>query len=353
MDFIFNGQAQGSVAATLMASNFDPSVLRPFIGEDGRSYISQFVGNKDGVPQYEPRLLANATATLRKDEWKAMDDAVLRIARQRLNVFNDIRAANSFNIPNGMAKTVLEYEDQSDITDASISMDGLSRGTSDRPVYDLKSLPLPIIHKDFQFSARQVLTSRNGNTPLDTTSVEMATRKVAEQIEKLTLGVAASYAYGGGAVYGFTNFPSRMTKSLTVPTTSNQATVLAEILAMRQQAYDAFHYGPFIIFNSPAYDQFLDTDYSASKGDNTLRDRIKKINGISDIRTADYLTGYQLVMVQLTSDVARAVVGMDFTTVQWETQGGMQLNYKVMAIMVPQLRADQAGNTGIVHGTAT
>jgi len=55
--------------------------------------------------------------------------------------------------------------------------------------------------------------------------------------------------------------------------------------------------------------------------------------------------------VQQTSDVIREVVGMDITTVQWEEEGGMRLNFKVMAILVPQLRADFNGNTGIVHGS--
>ncbi len=53
----------------------------------------------------------------------------------------------------------------------------------------------------------------------------------------------------------------------------------------------------------------------------------------------------------MTTDVVREVIGMDVTTVQWETKGGMQLNFKVMAILVPQIRADQNSNTGIVHGT--
>lgn len=352
MDFILNGQASGSVANTLMQNNFDPNVLRPWVGQDNQSYIDVPTGNKDeeGNIIAQPRLVGN-NATLRKDEWKAMDQAVVQIARQRLRVFNELRGANSYTIPNGMAKTVLEYEDQSDITGAEISMDGLSRAAGDRPVYDLKTLPLPIIHKDFQFSARQVMTSRNGNTPLDTTSAEMAAIKVAEEVEKLTLGVSSSYKYGGGEIFGFTNFPSRLTKTITAPTGSNNATVVTEILEMRQQAYDANHYGPYVLYCSPLWDQYLDTDYSSAKGDNTLRDRIRAISNITDIRTADYLTGTQLILVQQTANVARAVVGMDITTVQWESQGGMQLNYKVMAILVPQLRADQAGNTGIVHGS--
>ena len=58
-----------------------------------------------------------------------------------------------------------------------------------------------------------------------------------------------------------------------------------------------------------------------------------------------------MIMVQMTPDVARAVNGMDITTVQWESVGGMRLNFKVMAIQVPQLRADYDGRCGIVHAT--
>jgi hypothetical protein len=77
------------------------------------------------------------------------------------------------------------------------------------------------------------------------------------------------------------------------------------------------------------------------------------VDGITDMRTVDYLPSYTMVMVQLTTDVVREVVGMDVTTVQWETHGGMQLHFKVMAILVPQIRADQNNNTGIVHGVVS
>jgi hypothetical protein len=55
----------------------------------------------------------------------------------------------------------------------------------------------------------------------------------------------------------------------------------------------------------------------------------------------------------MTPDVARAVDGMGITTVQWESQGGMRLNFKVMCIQVPQIRADFYGNCGLLHFTAS
>lgn len=348
LDFILNGVGHGRVAEKLLACNFDPNCLRPYIGKDGRAYITV---NQKGVLKAVP--ISNADATLRKDDWKILDEAIVKAAKPRLRAVADLRSRGlQFTIPNGMGKTVLETERMGDINDASISMDGIRQNANDRPEFDLINLPLPIIHKDFQYSARQIQASRTGGSPLDTSTAELASRKVAEMAEKLLLGVASSYAYGGGTIYGYTNMLGRLTKTLTSPASSGWtgATLLGEVLDMRQLSQDAYHYGPYMLYTAPAWDKYLDDDFKANS-DITLRERIAKIDGIEGITTLDYLTGYAAILVQMTSDVVREVVGMDITTVQWETMGGLQLNFKVMAILVPQLRADINGNTGIVHGS--
>ena len=349
MNFILNGQAHGDVASTLLATNFDPASLRPWVGDDGRSYISVNQGGKlVAVPT------ANATATLRKDDWVRMDKAIVAAAKPRLRLVSDLMSKGlQYSIPNGMGKTVLETETQSDISAASISMDGIRASDSDRPVFELTNLPLPIIHKDFEFSARQIAASRNGGSPLDLSTAELAGRRVAEMAEQLTIGTASSYAFGGGTIYGITNYPNTLTKTLTSPTASGwlPSTTVSEVLAMKSQSQAAYHYGPWMVYNSPAWDAYMDDDYSASKGDNTLRERIAKIDNIQGCRTLDYLTGTQLAMVQMTSDVIRMVVGMNMTTLQWDSHGGMLKKFKVMTILVPQLRADQNSNTGIVLGS--
>lgn len=349
MDFILNGQAQGGVASTLLSNGFDVATLRPWIGKDQRHYVTRNTGGKLSAVQI------NNTATLRHEEWKILDDAVVMAAKERLRVVADLRGAGlQFTIPNGMGKTVLETETVSDITAASISMDPARKSEGDRPEYDLTNLPLPVIHKDFHFSARQVATSRNSGASIDTTTAQLAARRVAEEAEKLVTGTAGSYTYGGGTVYGLTNFPSRITKSNMVSPLESDWTprqTVQDVLAMRQLSENAYHYGPWMLYNSPDWDQYLDDDYSTAKGDNTLRQRIAAINGVSGVRTLDHLPAYTMTLVQMTSDVIREVIGMDITTVQWETEGGMRLNFKVMAILVPQLRADFNGNTGIVHGT--
>lgn len=364
LNYILNGQAHGDVAEVMLANKFNCNVLRPYLGVDGRSFITLpktdaygrpvKVENKKGkkVIAYNAVPVQNTVASLRRDDWILIDRAVIQSARPRLRAVADVRGAGlTMSIPNGMGKTVLEYQTMGDLTDATISMDGLRESENDRLEFDTAYLPLPIIHKDFHLTLRQIEQSRNGTTPLDTTQAEICGRKVAELAEKLLVGVASSYSYGGGTVYGYVNHPNRNTQSLTAPSTSNHATTLVEILQMRQKLIDDGFYGPYILYTSPAWTAYLDEDFVSTKGDNTFRERILKLENISAVRTLDYLTGNAMVLVQMTSDVVREVIGMDIVTMQWPSNGGMRVNFKVMAIMVPQVRATADGDMGVCHGS--
>lgn len=346
-DFIANGSGHGDVASVLINNNFDIGALRPYVGNDGRPYITC---NKDG--KSVPMLAMNAPALLRKDEWKMLDDAVMdAVYTTPAVMFPDLRASgNVIRIPNGIGKTIFEYQRMSDIGGAQVSMDGISESLMDRPEFDLTGLPLPIIHKDFQFSARQIAVSRNGGPPLDTSMARLAARKVMEEVEKFTVGLS-TFSYGGYTIYGFTNFPQRMTHTITAPTSTNHGTTIAEILAMRKKLTEKQFNGPYRLYMSLNWDNYLDEDFSTVKGTNTFRERILAIDGIQSVKTTPWLTGNTILMVQMTPDVAQAVIGVDVTTIQWPSKGGMLVNFKVMAVMVPLIRADINGICGIVHGS--
>lgn len=348
LDFILNGAGQGDVATRLLNCGFNTNMLRPWLGNDGKSYVTLV---ENGVAKAYP--ITNTTATLRKDDWIHLDTAIIKAARPRLKLVADLRGAGlTYSIPNGMGTTVLQTERMTDVGPAIVSMDGLRDSQRDRPEFDLTNLPLPIISKDFSFSARQLATSRSGGSPLDTTMAEQCGRKVAEIAEEMAIGSYATYQYGGGFVYGLINFPDRETYEITAPTTTGWTPddLVNEILGMRKKLEDAYHFGPYRLYFAKDWGQYLDRDYSAVKGDNTLRDRVAKIESISGLQTLDYLTGWQIVMVQMTSDVIREVIGMDFTTVQWPSKGGLELNFKVMGIIVPQVRCDITGKSGVCHG---
>jgi hypothetical protein len=124
---------------------------------------------------------------------------------------------------------------------------------------------------------------------------------------------------------------------------------------MLELAYAQGFYGPFGLYHSTGYSLYLNSDYFRSGSTSAVRlvrERIMEIEGIQFIRRLDYLTsGYQLVLVQLDSETAAAINGMEPTLMQWEEKGGAKLNYKVMAIQVPVLKSKYNGTSGIVHGT--
>lgn len=392
VDFIINEgtgwQGRGAVGEGLSQVRFDPGMLRPFIDENGHHCVMYQTGKRlfDNASQrYYPEMRksriadmqarglshpvwGNAT-TIRKEAWIEMDREVARATRLRLKAWDDLRAASTRGGFDAMGKMTLEYQAMTDPGEAVVDMDGITDARNDRPLFKLRSVPLPITHSDFFFTAREIAVSRNSGTPLDTTMAEAAGRRVAEMVEKTLIGVETGVTYGTqttgygthdgtSTVYGYTNFPYRITKTdVTTPTGTNPDAIMTDLIEMRELLYAQGFFGPFIVYHSTGYDRYLDDDYYRSGGTSvlqTVRERIGRIEGITAVRRLDYLTsGYVLIMVQMTPSVAQAIDGMGIITVMWESQGGMRVNFKVMCIQVPLLKAPYNGVTGIVHGTTS
>jgi uncharacterized linocin/CFP29 family protein len=334
----------GPIPQRLMANGMDIGALRPWVNPaDGRSYVTI---NGAAVP-----LITNAT--LRKDEWKQYDTAVIKAAQQRLGGVQDLISRGlTYSIGNGLGKTVLEYEDQSDITDAHMSMDAVTRGQNDRPEWDLNYLPLPIIHKDFQINIRALNASRTTGMSLDTTMAELATFKVAEKVETILFQGASSFTYGGGTIRGYVDFDHRTTGSGTAWTDSAKTgkQIIEDVVAMKAASISDRHYGPWMLYIPTAYETVLDEDYQTGYP-KTIRSRILEIDGILGVRVVDKLASTAILLVQMTPDTVRMVIGMPITMLEWVSEGGMVFHYKIMTIQVPQLRADQNDRSGIVHWT--
>lgn len=273
-----------------------------------------------------------------------------------------------------MSTMVLEYQTMSDPGEAVVDFDGMTEGRNDQPLFKLEGLPLPITHSDFWFPERLLAVSRRNGTPLNTRMAEAAGRRVAEMVEKTLIGTITGPTLGSSAagaagipygrtpsVYGYTNHPARMTKTdITAPTAGGwtPSTTVADVLDMRDTMMDANFFGPYMIYTSTDWDQYLDNDYYAlatsgmTSPTQTLRQRLRQIEGVQDIRRLDFLTNtFTMLMIQMTSDVVQAVNGMDINTIQWPSMGGMRTNFKVMAIQVPLITPDYNDNCGIMHGT--
>lgn len=311
-------KASGDLAALLLNNNFDVNALR-------------------------------TNDVLQKDEWLAFDNSVVEVAQERLVVTGEfVSRGLTYDLPNAMGHTRLEWQRMSDMTDADISMSGLTESQNDRIEYDLASTPIPIIHKDFQINARALAASRNKGTPLDTAQIRLATRNVSERLERLVLS-GATIGGTNGTIYGIFNAPNRTTGSVTASWVSaTGAQILTDVLAMIDDAADNNMFGPFVLFIPQSANTNLDNDFKA-ESDKTIRQRLLELDSISKIVPTPFITAPNVALVQMTQDVMDIIDGIQPTVVQWDSHGGMVMNFKVMTIMVPRARSDFENQSGIVH----
>lgn len=299
---------------------------------------------------------------LRKEEWIEFDQEVVKIARQRLVGVADLMGAGlTYNIKNPLGTTRLEWEKEGDMSPADVSMSGVTEGSNDRLTWTLTAIPVPIVHKDFKINIRSLEASRKLGDPLDVSQAARASRLVSEKLEDILFN-GSNVNGTNNPVYGYTTALNRNTGSLAGNWADSGVTgvqIVDDILAMQAALYTDNMYGPYMVYTPRSYWNKLQNDYIPNSGtgssNRTILERILAIEGISGVRMSANLPDAgsgAVLMVQMTSDVVDMADGIQPTTVQWDSHGGMQVNFKVLAIMVPRCKSDAATQSGIAHYTA-
>ncbi len=317
-----NASAHGSVAAKLLAGGFNTSALRTM-------------------------------DLLRKDEWILFDDAVVDVARERLGIVQDLISRGlRFPLINAMGTTRLEWERISDMDPAQVSMAGVTEGEYDRIDFELQNMPIPLIHKEFTLNIRHLEASRSRGESIDTTQIRVATRKVAEEIEEIFVNGLSLQAIGG-QVFGLTTAPDRNTGTSQDWTDTGAVTgedIIDQVIQMKADAAADHMFGPYGFYIPRPFEDRLENDYKANS-DKSIRMRLSELANITFIRPTERLSGNQVVLAQLTTDVIEVVDGIQPRTVQWDAQGGFVINFKILAIVLPRIRSDYTLQSGIVHYT--
>lgn len=314
----------------------------------------------DSAPKsVQARLLANGLDVnaalrtndlLRKQEWEQLDEALVRVARARLNGIADLRTAGLTRTLRGLGTLIDQFEQVSEFDAATQSMDVVTPPTEDTAEFNLVSVPIPITHKGFRISLRQLEASRTIGQPLDTTNVELATRQVVEVLES-TLFVGSGIIIGGGEVFGYTNQPDRNTGTLTAAwTNAALRDIIADVIDMIAALEADGYFGPYTLYVPQDYWSELREDYKADS-ERTFMERILAIAEISAVKVTDALPANNVVLVQLTRDVVDLSIGQDITTVEWESMGGLLGRWIVMAAMAPRVKSDFEGKSGVAHFT--
>jgi uncharacterized linocin/CFP29 family protein len=289
--------------------------------------------------------------TLRKDEWKHLDTALIEEGTIRLRAVADLMAAGlTIPLPNAMGKTIFQYEKITDMNDAEVSLSGISRTDDDRVEFELNNLPIPITHKDFNLNLRTLAASRTTGEPLDTTQARISGRKVAEQLESMLF--VGGKTFGGNTIYGLLNHPNVNlldfdSNEAWDDTNKSGEDILKDVLNMVKTLEADRFYGPYWLYVPSGYSTEIEEDFKAAS-DKSIRQRLSEVDRIARIEVVDQLTAANVVMFQATKDVVAIVDGEPLQSVQWDIEGGFKLKFKAFQIAVPLVRADASGRCGVV-----
>lgn len=312
-----------------------------------------------------------ALAPLADKAQVVIDKAVLSVGMDRLVVAADIMAAGlTYNLTDPLSVTQLEWSSMNKIGAAQRTMSPSARGENKLPVVLPSRLPIYLTTDGFEIDIRTLKMSQRVGTPLDTTIVEQCTRSVNEAIEDATINGATTIdgqdlQVGGYKAPGLLNAPNAETQSLTAAawtTVPVGSTVFSEVQLMIGKLQANKKFGPYHLYVGTQIGNALDSDYNSTNNAQglTIRQRLLQIEALKAIRVADLITngngaspsvGNKAVLVQMTRDVVDMVVGQSPTVIPWTSLDGFTIHNLVMAIMIPRVRSDYNGDSGVCIGT--
>ncbi|MFI5222675.1 MAG: major capsid protein [Nitrospirales bacterium] len=301
-----------------------------------------------------------ALAPLPENAQRLIDDSVVEVGLERLTVVADVLAAGlTYNLTDPLSVTQIEWLASNKVGNAQRTMSPEVRQENFLPDLLANRLPIYLTTSGFELDIRTLRMSRRVGMPLDTANVKSGTRAVNEALEDAMINGATTLdgqdlQVAGYKAPGLINAPNAATHALVLAswdTTPVPATILADVMAMMAKLRANKKFGPYRLYLNTEVGAILDNDYITAAPQNTIRERLMKLDGLSAIRTADMLPANKVVLVQMTSDVLDIVVGQRPTVIPWTSLSGMTFHNLIMAIMVPRIKWDYNLKSGICIGT--
>lgn len=305
----------------------------------------------------ERKEFAANQSTLEEDEWRTLSDQMINTYKANLVGVQDLQNAG-LTRSLSLATKVDLWQKIHEFTEAAVDMDGETDVDEDRPVYDLEGTPIPIIHKQFRVSDRDLQSSRQMGNDLQTHGVAAATRVVAEKNEQLLFSGWTPTIRGDEGntfdLYGYTTHPDRNTYgggSWSGDVTNIRTDIIAMLDALDEDNRTG---GGFWLYLSPAQWRVLRAAVDPDgDGNLNLRERILRDfdQEIGMVRRAQYLPDGEAVMVDPSADVVQLAQAEGTQMIEWMSPSGMTDHFLVMNAMAPELKSDAQGRSGLVHTT--
>ncbi len=289
-----------------MRTEFDNIyTLRPWKGDDGRSYYTDWIGRTKDSPQ---------EALYTKLEWAEIDGVVAKYTHYRMPLINAL-------LRNNLVYSLPRVVGSAPYSTALLQGSGLK---------------LPFTHHSvFQRGRDNKVVRSLGPEGCPTLWLEASARRVAEELDEVCALGSAEHDIKG-------------IDSCDMEVSVFDRGIPPAVLRAIEKLHRNKMYGQYIIAHGTVWDMHLDQDYAVRDHHKecTVRDRIAEMQPIAERPFRIDVQGCDRSMwvIQATTDVVRVVDALRPCALQFSPD-----DLRVVACMVPQVRKDHYGTTGIVR----
>jgi hypothetical protein len=296
-------------------------------------------------------LYTNAASTLRHEDFLVIQDMITEVRRRKLNGIADLQAAG-LTFPVAIGDQIVGCEQINEFDDALQEQNPGGFDNNDT-VFTETYVPNPITHKSFSVPFRQ-----QGFAYKSSAGLKETMRKVAERLEETLFNgnAAIKVSFGGSvqSIYGYTNHPSRGTASISDwSVIANNDLIVQEVIDSIGKMFaeqGGVEMGSVILYFPKNFKGAMDRDYKAGFPSKSVADRIKDIPEIKDVKFAEKLADDNVIFVEMSDRTIQLAVASDIVSVPHVKTNPMASQVMTTyAAMVQIIKADSAGNTGVLH----
>jgi len=298
--------------------------------------------------------IVNADGTLRHEDHRRIMEKLVTVRRLNLNGIKDLFAAG-LTSSESIGTTLVGRESIDEFRAAKTSMNPVA-GDNNQIDFLLKYVPLPINHSGWRIPFRQI-----GFPYKQSTGMTESVRQVNEATENMLFNgnsdIVVDINGVKAEIKGYTTTSFRQTLAISDWTdlATNREKIVDETLEMVSLAFreaSVSDANSMILYVGKAIWTNMQADYTLQKGDKTLKQRIEDIAEIKEVKYADKLRDIEVLLVEMSDATIELAVAARTTTVPVRRTSDVDDQaFFTYNSMVPIIKEDRNGKTGIVHGT--
>lgn len=326
----------------------------------------RFVAN-----EWDPERALRAYTPLYRDEQIRFDLAVQQTFQRRLRVAARLMSLGLVErVDNPFRVSELEYENADEPGGGVVrSMSPIPRMDYEKPNQLQVRVPIYFTGTMFQLDLRSLETSRNKGMPLDTTIAIRKTRSMVIDIEDAIINGDLPQISGNKS-YGLLDQPNLQTLSVALgwqDPNKDGLDMVSDVLNAIALAESQQVYGPFDLVLSTEWYNATRQDLKAFSGKTVLQ-RLREIEAGDDnlyVYVADRVPFDTAILYPRAIENVRVIIGnvgggtapesdnaanhiTPISLFPWDTYGGFIKNWLITSVVIPDMRATQTGQCGIV-----